>query len=183
MAVPAAEGGFFRGLALFSCSMTHFRLFSSCSATLLSKAAGVTSAPPWGTEPAGMLLSAAGRTSSPQPLWEKGTKLFWELNNNNRFCLLPEIARSTCLLTCYPEERTCAQSPCHPTLTLHVNPREVFTAMFLALVSSGWPRPGYIFCRGLSPARNKAPRSCSPTPPPQPQWDEEKIERKACGSR
>ena len=87
----------------------------------------------------------------------KRTKLFWELNSNNRFCLLPEIACSTCLLTCYPEERTRPQSPSHPTLTLPVNPREVFTAMFLALVRSGWPKPGYTFKSGTrwGPLGNK----------------------------
>lgn len=109
----------------------------------------MTSTPSCGMEPAGRLLPAAsGTSSSPEPLWEKRTKLFWELNNNNIFCLLPEIVYSICLLTCYPEERTHARNPSHPTLTLQVNPREVFTAMFLALVSSGWPRPGYSFKSG-----------------------------------
>lgn len=94
-------------------------------------------------EPAGRLLSAAsGTSSSPQPLWEKRTNLFQERNNNNRLCHLPEIVHSFCLLTCYPEERTRSWSPSHPVLTLHGNPRQVFTAMFLAPESSGWPRPG-----------------------------------------
>lgn len=38
------------------------------------------------------------------------------------------------------EKRTCAQSPSHPMLTLPINSRELFTATFLALVSSAGPR-------------------------------------------